>query len=327
MMINLAVLGATGLVGQKMRKILRERNVPFDHIFFFASKNSAGKKLYFKDAWYNILELTKDNLKQCGITHALSALDSPLAKEFLPYLAELGAIIVDNSSAFRMDDDVPLVVPEINLDAVEGNLIASPNCSTIQSVVALKPIYDAFGIKRIIYTTYQAVAGSGINGVEDLVRGDYNIANTFYPHPIAHNLLPHIDDFLDDGYTKEEMKMVNETRKIFNDQEIAITATAVRVPVFESHMVSIVVETKEPFTMDQVLEAFQGAQGVIVEDDVAHNVYPMPLNTAGKDEVFVGRIRRDHSVANGLNFICVADNTRKGAALNTIQILEKFITK
>lgn len=326
-MINLAVLGATGLVGQKMRKILAERNFKFDNIYFFASKNSAGQNIYFNGNKYTILELNEENLLNNNINYALSALDSSLAKEYLPIAAKNGITVVDNSSAFRMDPTVPLVVPEINPEeSLKSNgIIANPNCSTIQSVVALNPIYKKFGIKRIIYTTYQAVAGSGVNGIDDLILGDWGGKNNFYPYQISHNAIPHIDDFVEDGYSKEELKMVNESRKILNDSSLRITATAVRIPVFESHMVNIVVETEKPFEIEDVFDTFKNADGIILEDDVKNNIYPMPITAAGRDEVFVGRIRRDYSVDNGINFICVSDNTRKGAALNAIQILEYVI--
>lgn len=326
-MINLAILGATGLVGQKMRRILAERNFKFDNIFFFASKNSAGQDIYFKGKKYTIIELNEENLLNSNINYALSALDSPLAKIYVNLAAKNGITVVDNSSAFRMDPEVPLVVPEINPEeALKGNgIIANPNCSTIQSVVALNPIYKNFGIKRIIYTTYQAVAGSGVNGIDDLKLGDWGGKNKFYPYQISHNAIPHIDDFTEDGYSKEELKMVNESRKILSDDSLKITATAVRIPVFESHMVNIVVETEKPFEVEEIFNIFKNSEGIVLQDDVKNNIYPMPITATGKDEVFVGRIRRDHSVENGINFMCVSDNTRKGAALNAIQILEYVI--
>lgn len=323
---NLAILGATGLVGQKMKLILEQKNLPIDNIYFYASKNSKDKDIYFKGQKHKILELSEENLKDKNIHYALGALDSDLSLIFSPICEKYGITVIDNSSAYRMKDEYPLIVPEINMDKINGNkIIASPNCSTIQSVVALNPIYKKYGIKRIIYTTYQAVSGSGVNGIDDLRAGDWLGENKFYPHQISHNILPHIDSFLDDGYTKEEMKMINETKKILGDDSLKITATTCRVPVFESHMVSIVVETKKEFDLKDIFEMFKNEEGIILYDDVKNNIYPMPTITTGRDEVYVGRIRRDHSVENGLNFICVADNTRKGAALNTIQILEKLI--
>ena len=326
-MFNLAIFGATGMVGQKMKLILEEKNLPINNMYFFASENSAGKTLSFKGKDYIIEELSEENLKNKDIDFALSALDSSLAKEFAPIAAKYNIRTIDNSSAFRMDDDISLIVPEININELKDTdkIIASPNCSTIQSVVALYPIYKKYGIKRIIYTTYQAVSGSGVSGLDDLKTGIWGGENKFYPHQIAYNILPHIDDFLDDGYTKEEMKMVNETKKIFNDYDLKITATAARVPVVNSHLVAINVETIKEFDIKEVFEDFRNAPGVILYDDVKNNIYPTPLDSTGKDEVYVGRIRRDNSIENGINFICASDNTRKGAALNTIQILEKLI--
>ncbi|MEQ2629364.1 aspartate-semialdehyde dehydrogenase [Peptoniphilus lacrimalis] len=327
MSFNLAIFGATGLVGETMRSILEERNLPIDNIYFFASERSAGKKIKFLDKEYEIIELSEENLKKEKIDYALGALDSSLAKKFLPIAAKLGIKIIDNSSSYRMDEDKPLVVPEINpQDAqYQGNIIPSPNCSTIQSVVALYPIYKKYGIKRIVYTTYQAVSGSGKNGLEDLERGMKGQENIFYPYPIIGNVLPHIDDFLENGYSKEEMKMINETKKIFHDNSIKITATTARVPVKTSHMVAINVETKEDFDIKDIFELYKNTDGIVLYDDLKNLKYPMPIIAAGKDPVYVGRIRRDISVEHGLDLICVADNMRKGAALNTIQILESLI--
>lgn len=326
-MFNLAIFGATGLVGQKMKLILEERKLPIDNIYFFASKNSAGKNISFLGKNYIIEELCEENLKNKNIDFALSALDSGFAKTYLPIAAKYNIVTIDNSSAFRMDEDISLVVPEINGEELKKDnlIIASPNCSTIQSVIALYPIYKKYGIKRIIYTTYQAVSGSGVNGISDLKTGIWGGKNEFYPHQIAYNIIPHIDDFLDDGYTKEEMKMVNETRKIFNNQNLRITASAARVPVFNSHLVAINVETERPFNLEDIFLDYKNEPGIVLYDDVKNNIYPTPRTSAFKDEVYVGRIRRDNSVENGLNLMCTADNTRKGAALNTIQILEKLI--
>ena len=315
------------MVGQKMKLILEERNLPIKNIYFFASEKSAGKEISFMGNDYIIEELCEENIKNKDIDYALSALDSDLANTFAPIAAKYGITTIDNSSAFRMNEDISLVVPEINKEELkkDNKIIASPNCSTIQSVVALYPIYKKYGIKRIIYTTYQAVSGSGVNGINDLRTGIWGGENNFYPHQIAYNILPHIDDFLDDGYTKEEMKMVNETKKIFNDYDLKITATAARVPVINSHLVAINVETEKDFNLDDIFNLFKEEEGIVLYDDVKNNIYPTPLESAGKNEVFVGRIRRDESIENGLNLICVSDNTRKGAALNTIQILEELI--
>lgn len=307
-----------------MIEILEEKKLPIDEIYFFASKRSAGNKIKFLNKDYEIIELTEENLGKCKIDFALSALDAKLSKEFSPVVAKNGGVVIDNSSAYRNEDGYPLIVPEINPEEAFKNkgIIASPNCSTIQSVVALEPLYKKYGIERIIYTTYQAVSGSGKKGTEDLNRGIKREDPKFYPYPIAFNILPHIDDFLDTGYTKEEMKMVNETRKIFGDNDLKITATAVRVPVYNSHCVAINVELKKPFEIEDIFEMYKNFPGIVLMDDVKNNVYPMPIDADGKDDVYVGRIRRDDSVENGLNLWCVADNVRKGAALNTIQILE-----
>lgn len=327
--IHLGIFGATGLVGQTMISILEERKIPLKDISFFASHRSAGKTIEFNGKEYTIIELTKENIKDANLDVALSALDSDLAREFAPYATELGVTVIDNSSAFRMDEGIPLVVPEVNGEMItdDAKLIANPNCSTIQSVIPLKPIYDNFGIKRIVFSTYQSTSGSGVSGLKDLEEGIKGNPPTFYPHPIAYNLIPHIDDFLDNGYTKEEMKMVNETRKILGDDSLRITATAVRVPVKRSHSVSINVETEKPFEMKDVRKVLEEFPGIVVEDDVKNNVYPMTINSEGKDEVYVGRIRRDESLDNGINLWCSADNVRKGAALNTIQILEVYMNK
>lgn len=324
--MNLGIFGATGLVGQTMLAILETRPAFKDvQVKVYASSRSKGQEIQFRGQTLVIEELTEETIKNSGLDYALSALDADLAAKFLPVAAEAGIVCIDNSSKFRMDPDKPLVVPEINLDTIkEGDkIIASPNCSTIQSVIPLKPLYDAFGIKRIVYSTYQSTSGSGVGGLRDLEEGLKGKEPTTYPYPIAFNLIPHIDKFLENGYTKEEMKMINETRKILGDETLAITATAVRVPVKSAHAVSINVETKKPFKMEEVYKVLEDFPGIVLEDDPAHNIYPMNLYTEGKDEVYVGRIRRDESVENGINLWCTADNIRKGAALNTIQILEK----
>ncbi|WP_308533738.1 aspartate-semialdehyde dehydrogenase [uncultured Peptoniphilus sp.] len=327
MTIKLGIFGATGLVGQTMLSILEERNLPIENLFLFASERSAGEKIKFAGKDYEVLELNEENLKNSHLDYALGALDSPQAKKFLPIAAKLGIKVIDNSSAYRMDEDKPLVVPEINAEDAkyDGNIIPSPNCSTIQSVVALYPIYKKYGIKRIVYTTYQAVSGSGKKGMEDLERGMKGEKNEFYPYPIIGNVLPHIDDFLESGYSKEEMKMVNETKKIFHDDSLKITATTCRVPVRTSHMVAINVETKEDFKIEDVFDLYKNSKGIVLYDDLKNLKYPMPIIAAGKDPVYVGRIRKDISLEHGLDLICVADNMRKGAALNTIQILESLI--
>ena len=321
-----AILGATGLVGQTMRSILEERNLPLE-LSMFASKNSAGKTFTFNGEEHVIEELTEDALREGKFDYVLSALDGDLAAKYCPVAAEAGAIVIDNSSHFRMTEGIPLVVPEINPEDIsdKAGIIANPNCSTIQSVVALKPVEDLFKMKRIVFTTFQAVSGSGVRGIADLENGVKGEAPEFYPYPIAFNCLPHIDDFLDDGYTKEEMKMVNESRKIFHRPDLAVTATAVRVPVKGAHAISVNVTCEKPIDIDKLRGAYEAMDGVVLQDDVKNLVYPLQINAEGKDEVFVGRIRKDDSCENSLNLWVVADNIRKGAALNAIQILEKHL--
>ena len=319
------VVGATGLVGSEMVKRLEERNLDIE-VRLFASAKSAGKKVSYKGQELTVAELTEENIKGCD--YLLFAAGGAISKKYAPIAVQNGSIAIDNSSEFRMDPEVPLVVPEINAEAIKAHkgIIANPNCSTIQSVVALYPIFQKYGIKRIVYSTYQSVSGTGIGGLEDLDRTQTGGSNEVYPHKIANNMLPHIDVFLDNGYTKEEVKMINETQKIF-DKEIRITATAVRVPARFSHCVSINVETEKPFALEEVFALYRTTDmgGIVLQDDVKNNVYPMPILAEGKDEVFVGRIRRDFSVDNGLNIWCAADNIRKGASTNAVQILEQLL--
>lgn len=326
MVYRLAILGATGLVGQTMRSILEEKDLPLE-LTMFASANSAGKTFIFKGEEHTVQELTEEALREGKFDYVLSALDGGLAGKFCPVAAEAGSVVIDNSSHFRMEEGIPLVVPEINAkDGIEAKgIIANPNCSTIQSVVALKPIEDLFKMKRVVFTTFQAVSGSGVNGIADLERGIEGGEPEFYPHPIAYNCLPHIDDFLEDGYTKEEMKMVNESRKIFHRPDLAVTATAVRVPVKGAHAISVNVTCENPVDLDKLRKAYEKMDGVVLQDDVKNLVYPLQIEAEGKDEVFVGRIRKDDSCENSLNLWVVADNIRKGAALNAIQILEKLL--
>lgn len=325
--IRVAILGITGLVGQTMLSILEEKNLPLDELAVFASARSAGTKLMFKGQELEVGELTEEAIRQGKYDYILSALDSDISKVFSPIAASVGSVVIDNSSCFRMTEGIPLVVPEVNgKDALDNDgIIANPNCSTIQSVVALVPIFENFGIKRIVYNTYQAVSGSGVNGIKDLEDGIKGEANSFYPHQIAYNVLPHIDDFLETGYTKEEMKMIDETRKMFHKPSLPITATTVRVPVRGAHSISINVETEKPVDLDQLRQLYRDTEGIVLQDDVKNNVYPLALETEGKDEVFVGRIRKDNSIENGINLWCTADNIRKGAALNAIQILEYIL--
>ncbi|CDD68338.1 aspartate-semialdehyde dehydrogenase [Firmicutes bacterium CAG:475] len=326
---NVAVVGATGMVGGKFLEVLTERQLPVDNYYLFASAKSAGKKIDFMGKEHTVIELTKENVISLKgkVDFALFSAGAGVSKEFAPIFAEIGAIVVDNSSQWRMHDDVPLVVPEVNPEDVKWNhgIIANPNCSTIQAVVALKPLYDKFGIKRIVYSTYQAVSGAGVAGYNDLKDGINGVAPKKFPRPIAYNMLPHIDVFMEDGYTKEEWKMIVETRKILHDQSLRVTATTVRVPVFYGHSESINVEFCKKCEKQDVVNALENFPGIIVMDDVKNNVYPTPLDAENHDEVFVGRIRMDESVDSGANLWVVADNIRKGAATNAVQIVELLI--
>jgi aspartate-semialdehyde dehydrogenase len=311
-----AVVGATGMVGRKMLQVLEEKEFPVKEIKLLASSRSAGKKMVFRGKEEIVEELTPDSF--IGVDVALFSAGGETSKKFAPEAASRGAIVVDNSSAWRMDKNVPLVVPEVNPDAIgDSKIIANPNCSTTQCVLPLKVVDNLFGLKRIVYSTYQAVSGSGRDGIEELQEG-----KRFYPHPIKNNCLPHIDVFLDNGYTKEEEKMINETRKILELPELPITATCVRVPVLNCHGVSINIETEKEVDIEKLKEAFRTFPGIILSDDPKNNVYPLASESDEKDEVFVGRLRKDFSIKNGLNMWVVSDNLRKGAATNTVQIAE-----
>lgn len=324
---NIAVVGATGMVGRKFLQVLTERNLPAENYYLFASKRSAGTSVDFMGKSHTIIELNAENIKNYKIDIALFSAGGSISTEYAPLFAQQGAVVIDNSSAWRTDPTVPLVVPEVNADQIlkHNGIIANPNCSTIQAVVALKPLHDAFKIKRVIYSTYQAVSGAGQAGYADLEEGAKGNAPKKFVHPIYGNVIPHIDVFLDNGYTKEEEKMIFETRKILGDQSLRITATTVRVPVFHGHSESINIEFYNAFELEEAIRVLKNAPGIVVVDDSANNQYPMPLFCQDKDEVFVGRIRRDFSVDNGLNIWVVADNIRKGAATNTVQIAEKLI--
>ncbi|MDD4003213.1 MAG: aspartate-semialdehyde dehydrogenase [Clostridia bacterium] len=327
---NIAVVGATGMVGETILKVLSERDFPADNCYFYASAKSAGKRISFCGKDYTVIELKKENITDKKIDIALFSAGASASKEFAPIFAEIGCVVIDNSSAWRTDEDVPLVVPEVNADSLKKHkgIIANPNCSTIQAVVALKPLHDAFKIKRIVYSTYQAVSGAGVNGYNDLKNGIAGEPPKKFPYPIFGNVLPHIDVFLENGYTKEEEKMIFETRKIMGDQSLKITATTVRVPVYHGHSESINVEFYNDYSdINQVKSVLKNAEGIIVEDDINNNIYPMPIYCEGKDEVFIGRIRKDYSVESGINMWVVADNIRKGAATNTVQIAEALINK
>ncbi len=330
---NVAVAGATGAVGDQMIICLEERNFPVKSIKFLASSRSVGRKLRFRGDLVEVEELKKNSFRSVDI--ALFSAGGDISKNFAPIAANDGCIVVDNSSAWRMDPEVPLVVPEVNPHAVaqytNKGIIANPNCSTIQMVVPLDPIYKKCGIKRIVVSTYQAVSGTGKKAIDELFDQTRSMINfidyktNVYPHRIAFNCLPHIDVFLDNGYTKEEMKMVDETRKILEDDNIGVTATTVRVPVFFGHSESINIETRKHITASEVKSLLANAPGVKVMDDPEKNVYPLAVDAAGQDLTLVGRIREDESIPNGINMWVVADNIRKGAATNTVQIAEILV--
>lgn len=321
---KIAVVGATGMVGRTFIKVLEERNLPIEEIYFFASARSAGSKIVFNNKEYIVEELTEKSFDR-GIDIALFGAGGSISLKYAPIAASKGCIVVDNSSAWRMDPKVPLVVPEVNAKDIEWNsgIIANPNCSTIQAVVVLKPLHDKYKIKRVIYSTYQAVSGAGMGGYKDLENGIKGEPPKKFVYQIAGNCIPHIDDFLDNGYTKEEMKMILETKKILGDNSIKITATTVRVPVFNGHSESINIEFEKPYDLQELKELLRNSPGIVVQDDPSKLEYPMPISVSGKDEVYVGRIRRDESVDNGVNLWVVADNIRKGAATNTVQIAEE----
>ena len=334
---NVAILGATGAVGTEFLKLIEERNFPFAELRLLASARSAGKEIEFMGKTYTVQEATKDSFE--GIDIALFAGGS-VSKEFAPYAVKAGAVVIDNSSTFRMDPEVPLVVPEVNPEDIlkHKGIIANPNCSTIIMVMALKPLYDLARIKRIVVSTYQAVSGAGKEGIDELTdqckafsEGREMVANILPSdslekhYPIAFNLIPQIDVFLDNLYSKEEMKMVNETKKIFHDEKLGITATTVRVPVYRSHSESVNIEFEHDLELDDMIEAIKSFPGLQLMDDPQNQVYPMPLYTSEKDDCYVGRLRRDESNPNTFNLWVVGDQIRKGAALNTLQIAETMI--
>ena len=327
---NVAVAGATGAVGGAMLEVLERMDFPVNELRLLASERSVGKKLKFKDRELAVGLLTKDAFS--GIDIALFSAGGARSLEFAPAAAAAGAVVIDNSSAFRMDDDIPLVVPEVNPHAValykNRGIIANPNCSTIQMVVALKPIHDKVRIRRIVVSTYQAVSGTGAKAIAELEEqvkayaAGRPLPKKVYPHQIAFNCLPHIDSFLDNGYTKEEMKMVNETQKIFEDPSIRVTATTVRVPVFYGHSEAVNIETEKKISAAEIKKLLATAPGVSLVDEPGLSIYPMALDCRGKFETLVGRIREDESIENGVNLWVVADNILKGAALNAVQIAE-----
>ncbi len=315
---KVAIVGATGLVGRTILKVLDEKNLKNVQYTLFASSKSAGNKIEFLGQNYIVCELKEDSFDS-GFDYAIFSAGASTSLKYAPIAVSKGCVVIDNSSAFRMDENVPLVVPEVNPEKIFENngIIANPNCSTIQAMLPLKVLDDKYKIKRIVYSTYQAVSGAGKKGLEDLEKGE---DGTFY-----NNCVPHIDVFLDDGYTKEEHKMINETRKILNEPDLPITATCVRVPVRNCHSESINVEFENEIDIYEAKTLLQNSENIILADDIENNIYPLARKADGNDEVFVGRIRRDFSVKYGLNFWCVADNLRKGAASNAVQILEKLL--
>ena len=338
--MKIAVVGATGLVGSKMLQVLDEQKVRIDELIVAASERSGGKEIVFQGKTYKVVSVDEAIAARPDI--AIFSAGATASRQYAPRFAEQGTFVVDNSSAWRMEKDVPLVVPEINADTItaDTHIIANPNCSTIQMVMALAPIHKAYGIKRLVISTYQSVSGSGLKGINQLNYEESNNSKlstdsklstltaqlkTAYPHQIYRNVLPHGGDFCDNGYTTEEEKLVNETRKILRDNDIAITATVCRVPTTGGHSEAVNVETERPFEIEDVRKMLEATPGIVVQDDPAHNLYPMAITAYDKDEVFVGRIRRDFSIANGMNLWVVSDNIRKGAATNAVQIAQYLI--
>lgn len=325
-MTKVAVVGATGLVGSTLLNLLEERNIEVDEVILLASARSKGKEVPFKGETLVVRELTEEVAKE-GIDYVLMSAGGSISTKFSPIFEKHGSIVIDNSSAWRMDPEIDLIVPEVNQPSLERKIIANPNCSTIQSVSPLKILKDSFGLKRVAYTTYQSVSGSGWAGIEDLERGERGEEPLNYPYPIYNNVLPHIDDFLEDGYTKEEQKMVEETRKILGDPELPVTATCVRVPVKSSHSVAMNVTFEKDTTVEEVKEAFRNKPGIILKDNPDKLDYPTPLDAAGQEGIYIGRIRKDESLENTYHIWSVSDNILKGAALNAIQILEALLNR
>ncbi len=320
-----AIVGATGLVGKTFLKILEERDLGITEFYLFASKKSAGKKIMFRGKEYTVEELTENSFDR-KIDTALFSAGGDVSRKYAPIAASKGILVIDNSSAWRMDKTVPLVVPEVNKETAFENhgIIANPNCSTIQCMLPLKVLAEKYGLKRVIYNTYQAVSGTGQKGIEDLENGLKGLEPKTYPHQIVNNCLPHIDSFLNNGYTKEEMKMIDETRKILNLPYLSVTATCVRVPVLNSHSVSITAELENDFDLDELKKALKDFEGIILVDNPEKNEYPLASYASGQDKVLVGRVRRDFSTEKSVNLWVVADNIRKGAATNAVQIMELF---
>ena len=326
-MIRCAIVGATGLVGSTFLKVLEEKKLPIDEYVLLASQRSKGKKVKFMEQEYIIEELTENSFQDHRFQYALFSAGGAISQTYAPIAIKNGCTVIDNSSVFRMQEDVPLVIPEVNPKTIRkhNGIIANPNCSTIQAIVALKPLHDRYTLKHVNYVTYQAVSGAGIKGIEDLENTRKGKKSKQFPYPIYNNCIPHIDSFLENGYTKEEMKMIEETKKILNLPNLKVSATTVRVPVKNCHSECISVEFEKEFNILELKQILNKASGVVVLDDISRQIYPIPTFVDGKDEVFVGRIRRDYSVENGIHFWCVADNIRKGAASNAVQILEYML--
>ena len=325
-MYKLAIVGATGVVGRTVLKVLEEKKLPIDKYVLFSSKKSAGSIINFMNKDYIVHELTETSFVNEHFDFAIFSAGGNTSLKFSPIASSSGCIVIDNSSAFRMDNSVPLVVPEVNSEDIKLNngIIANPNCSTIQAMLPIKALDIKYNVKRIVYSTYQAVSGAGRFGIEDLKNGIKGIPPKKFPHPIFNNCLPHIDTFEDNGYTKEEMKMINETRKILHKPNLKITATCVRVPVENCHCESINLEFENKFNLEDVYSILSNFENIELLDNLRENLYPIPTEISGKDKVFVGRIRKDFSIENGLNLWVVADNIRKGAATNAVQILERL---
>lgn len=326
-MYKLAIVGATGLVGRTVLTVLEEKKLPIDEYVLFSSKKSAGSSIYFMGKDYIVKELTEASFVEKHFDFAIFSAGGSTALRFAPIAANHGCIVIDNSSAFRMEENVPLVVPEVNVKDITLNqgIIANPNCSTIQAMLPIKALDEKYKVKRIVYSTYQAVSGAGRYGIEDLENGPKNLPLKKFPYPIYNNCLPQIDVFASNGYTKEEEKMINETRKILHRPDLKITATCVRVPVINCHCESINLEFEKEFDIKDIYSTLENFKNITIIDDITKDLYPLPTNISEKDNVFVGRIRRDFSIPNGLNLWVVADNIRKGAATNAIQILEKLL--
>ncbi len=323
--MKVAIVGATGLVGSTFLKVLEERDLGITELYLFASARSAGKEIMFRGKKYTVEELTESSFDR-DIDIALFSAGGDISKKFAPIAAEKGVLVIDNSSAWRMDEKVPLIVPEVNSQTAFANsgIIANPNCSTIQCMPPLKALAEKYGLRRVIYNTYQAVSGTGQKGVEDLQNGLKGMEPKTYPHQIVNNCLPHIDTFLENGYTKEEVKMINETRKILELPSLPVTATCVRVPVINSHSVSITAELENEFDLEELKQVLADYEGIILVDNPSNNEYPLAADATGQDKVLVGRVRRDFSTDRSVNLWVVADNIRKGAATNAVQIAELF---